>query len=415
MRNLGRAIFFLEIISQIACGFLAQADAQGIKTSAEVQPRGHGHCTLRLSTDDDQSDMAEIPILLEFTTDPNTSRYYSNDLPTGWRLPLLESVAIALNETEVMFQLPEGDTLTLSRLPPSTPGNNHTLHVDEAKRVVTLEWNKQHYTFERGRLVSWTNDLKSPSQGRNLQFKYDKEGRCTGIFTGKEPIIRISRDKAMGDSRLNISIVDKLRKPVTFAVSYFSLRGSNLDQSLLDAQLPDSGSIHQILANGKSLARLHLDKDENGRKRLEIEDCQSPVMVVWDESTGVLHSINDRLLRMTHPPAPSKYEEFLPRIESFEQGSWTLIQQARSESDWGAVIHGENGEQKFVFKGYVPNRGMVVRRIEQQMANGSKHPEYVAHYNSKGGLISDKSGPYTRRFDGQRYSVFKEGKLIRQY
>jgi hypothetical protein len=330
-------------------------------------------------------------------------------LPSGWRMPILESCTYQIDEEMCAVVFPNGELQHLRIRKDGSPKENATAVQKGSRLDVTRDGCQ--YVFEKGVLASMH------SEADQIKFLRDEEGRVSRLIDRNNRTLLSATHSVTGSEGTAIidfgATADEGRKRHTIKYDHIpSLIKESVKQRDADF-IPGLRSVQ--FPNGES-SKIDCSRRQGGGL-LSIappSGKEKPLEVSWDASGRTQQAGLCRLLYfdlLEGGKDAKRGESYRPFIESLNlsTGARQILQQGEARPLPGLEVFFDK-ETKIERTYAVTATGTRLRR---ETVNGVE--SYRAWFDETGQIIRDKRGEFERRLVDGKYVVLKGNEVVREY
>lgn len=342
---------------------------------------------------------------LTFTTDRHG---VGSGLPTGWNMPFFNACVYEVSESMVRALLPNGISLDFRRdVSGGFMSAGDWLLEQSADRVKITSRSGEQIKFVAGRITEWRK-AGAPA----IAWRYD--GQELREVTRNEHRLFSLKHESNGPQRVMTVKGDSDNQ---FRIFYSKVVSADISAALREQHLTPDGIDRVELSNGDVL-QMELDEPPGSEvTRLLVKQNREKVLksLSWNRVSGVILNSGDRKIQVDQTPLTPLFVVTQPLItEQVADAQPVRISNLVEERDGLVREYLPDGTVKQTSQIFTPT-GAAIRKIVHEGDSSSEHLGYKARFGSKGEVIHDQSGRYTRKLENGVYNVYLDGKLVRSY
>lgn len=379
------------LLARLTCALACSTASSFSAPLGLLDQEGGFACNLPLT--EVTADSFTVPIELHVSSAPQISGI----LPDGWLLPILDSCAFLDPDGEPVVILPTGETIH----PSEHSGNENDWKIEQSGNKIMVFNGRFVARFEGGRIVHY-------SRVNENGFVWKRGDQKTEILYDGFKVFEAESENSGPDHTLTLKGSGENIEIIAYQPRFSDTLATD------GAVLP---SVSLIRKGGREYCSFE-KRLRSAKIELEFAgDSYSPParLVHWRCEDGRVSEIDGRRY-LVENAVVGRSSFSLPRIERIESdGSSTILQPAM-------YLNGMTGVETESFdlnnktERYYVNSGKWVRlRKEVHYSNGEPVTGYTASFDEKGVPLRETNGSFTRTFDGEKFRVFKDGILLREY
>ncbi len=342
--------------------------------------------------------VSSMPIWLNF----NPQNRIEGELPSGWLLPLIDSRAVSLSESEALVLLPTGETVEAKKDADGKWDSTSDWGITEEGRVLKFIRGGTVIIFKEGMIAS----MKCENQF-DMEWRRRLADGQVSLFDRKAgvEVVQVRRKGRTVDRSLEILT----RFPAT--LTRLSFDKPNLEAVREYAQQVHMlGALHKIEfceGDGTVVEKVQVEQ-ANGRIEWKAENALFNRIYSW-ASDGTLirygphRFIVDRTHSGVHPEVSTVQENGEPKILQpavVKDGHKLLVYSQR------AVLSSEYVR--------IPGAGSRLRK-ETLSVDGELKEMYRAAYDKNGDIINDARGEFHRLFKDGAFHIYDGNRFLLSY